>query len=141
MDFDEDDFPEYDHQELMEKMENIVDENRGQYLTYTEDTGPMGAAECMKPPLNLVLCGRHGGWKTSASNALLGERKFGPHVESSECVKRQGEVCGRRVTLVELPALSGKPQEARKKESLESISLCDPEGVHCFVLVLPLEPP
>ncbi|KAI9543787.1 hypothetical protein NQZ68_008835 [Dissostichus eleginoides] len=45
------------------------------------------------------------------------------------------------VTLVELPALSGKPQEARKKESLESISLCDPEGVHCFVLVLPLEPP
>ncbi|XP_033974626.1 GTPase IMAP family member 8-like [Trematomus bernacchii] len=134
MDFDEDDFPEYDHQELMEKMENIVDENRGQFLTYTEDTGPVGAPECTKPPLNLVLCGRHGGWKASASNALLGERKFGPHVESSECVKRQ-------VTLVELPALSGKPQEARKKEALESISLCDPEGVHCFVLVLPLEPP
>ncbi|XP_063754313.1 GTPase IMAP family member 8-like [Eleginops maclovinus] len=141
MKYGENEFPENDHQELMEKIENIVDENRGQYLTYTEDTGPMGVPECAKPPLNLVLCGRHGSWKNTASDALLGERKSGPHVESSECVKKQGKVCGRWVTLVELPALYGKPLNTTKKESLESIVLCEPEGVHCFVLVLPLEPP
>eukprot|EP00064_Thunnus_orientalis_P019013 superscaffoldBa00004585_g19123 len=120
-------------------MENIVSENRGRYLIFTEETDLMVAPECAKSPLNLVLCGRSGAWKKSAANAILGQRKFSPPADS-ECVKHQGEVCGRRVTLVELPGLDGKPQEAANKESLRSISLCDPEGVHAFVLVLPLDP-
>ncbi|XP_070760331.1 GTPase IMAP family member 8-like [Enoplosus armatus] len=135
---DEQDIHEY---ELMNKMEDIVTENGGQYLIFTEGADPMVATECVKPPLNLVLCGKHGAWKTSAATAILGERKFGPPADSSECVKHQGEVCGRQVSLVELPALCGKPQAAVIKESLRCISLCDPEGVHAFVLVLPLDPP
>ncbi|XP_039476301.1 GTPase IMAP family member 8-like isoform X2 [Oreochromis aureus] len=90
-------------------------------------------------PLNLVLFGRFGVGKTSAANAILGERKVGS--ESFECVKNEAEVCGRLVSLVELPALYGKPQEDTKKEAFKSISLCDPEGVHAFILVLPLDPP
>ncbi|KAE8292545.1 GTPase IMAP family member 8 Immune-associated nucleotide-binding protein 9 [Larimichthys crocea] len=94
----------------------------------------------MKPALNLVLCGRRGAGKTSAAKAILGQTEFPSVSNSSECVKHQGEVCGRWVSLVELPALYGKPQEAVMEESLRCISLCDPEGVHAFILVLPVGP-
>ncbi|XP_026176962.1 GTPase IMAP family member 8-like isoform X1 [Mastacembelus armatus] len=130
-----------DIQELMRKMEEMVSENRGGYLTFTEETDPMEAHENSKSPLNLVLCGRHGAWKTSAANAILGQRMFGPVANSPECVKNQAEVCGRWVSVVELPALYGKPQEAAIKESLKCISLSQPGGVHAFILVLPLDPP
>uniref|UniRef100_A0AAX7TSZ2 AIG1-type G domain-containing protein n=2 Tax=Astatotilapia calliptera TaxID=8154 RepID=A0AAX7TSZ2_ASTCA len=94
----------------------------------------------IKPSLNLVLCGRRGAGKTSAAKAILGQTELHSASNSSECVKHQGEVCGRWVSLVELPALYGKPQEAVMEESLRCISLCDPEGVHAFILVLPVAP-
>ncbi|XP_067429544.1 uncharacterized protein [Thunnus thynnus] len=93
----------------------------------------------MRPVLNLVLCGRRGAEKTSAVKAILGQTELHSVSNSSECVKHQGEVCGRRVSLVELPALYGKPQEAVMEESFRCISLCDPEGVHAFILVLPVD--
>ncbi|XP_026176968.1 GTPase IMAP family member 8-like [Mastacembelus armatus] len=128
-------------QELMQKMDEMVSQNRGRYLTFTEEPEPMEAHESSKPPLNLVLCGRHGAWKTSAANAILGRRKFGPVANFPECVKKEEEVCGRWVSVVELPALYGKPQEAANKESLKCISLSQPGNVHAFILVLPLDPP
>ncbi|XP_051807214.1 GTPase IMAP family member 8-like [Acanthochromis polyacanthus] len=121
-----------DHGLLTEKIENIVQENKDTFLTCTEET------RRPKSVLNLVLCGRRGAEKTSAVNAILGQRKFGGPEDSSECVKTQGEVCGRRVSLLELPALYGKPQEAVMEESFRCISLCDPEGIHAFILVLPV---
>ncbi|XP_059193422.1 GTPase IMAP family member 8-like [Centropristis striata] len=96
-------------------------------------------SEHMKPALNMVLCGRRGAGKTSAAKAILGQTEL-HSVSSSECVKHQGEVCGRWVSLVELPALNGKPQEEVMEESFRCISLCDPEGVHAFILVLPVGP-
>ncbi|XP_013126382.2 GTPase IMAP family member 8 [Oreochromis niloticus] len=92
-----------------------------------------------KSVLNLVLCGRRGAGKTSAAKAILGQTELHSVSNSSECVKHQGEVCGRWVSLVELPALYGKPQEAMMEESFRCISLCDPEGVHAFILVLPVD--
>ncbi|XP_078141481.1 GTPase IMAP family member 8-like [Centroberyx gerrardi] len=137
---DKKDLPKNDLQELMGKIENMLSDNRGGYLTCTEGADPMTVSECSHPTLNLVLCGRSGAGKTSAANAILGERKFGPPANSSVCVKHQGEVCRRWVSLVELPALSGKPQDAVMKDSLCCLSLCDPEGVHAFVLVIPVGP-
>ncbi|CAK6981396.1 uncharacterized protein LOC122966675 [Scomber scombrus] len=143
---DKRDFPDGDPQVLMDKMEKIVSDNRGRHLNFNEGDDLM----CNmikehtqpnpepKPSLNLVLCGRFGAEKTSVANAILGERKFG-HSDNSECVKHQGEVCGRQVSLVELPALYGKPQEGAKRESISCISLCDPEGINAFILVLPLD--
>ncbi|XP_047448851.1 restin homolog isoform X2 [Mugil cephalus] len=121
-----------DHNQLMEQIEKIVDGTRGTFLTFTEET--------IKPKLNLVLCGRGGAEKTSAVKAILGQTELHSASNSSECVQNQGEVCGRWVSLVELPALDGKPQEAVMKESLRCISLCDPEGIHAFILVLPVAP-
>ncbi|KAG7232412.1 hypothetical protein INR49_008875, partial [Caranx melampygus] len=130
---------EDDHDQLMEKIENIVQTNRGTFLTFTEETR-RPKSEPMKAALNLVLCGRRGAGKTSAAEAILGQTELHSVSNSSECVQHQGEVCGRQVSLVELPALYGKPQEEVMEESLRCISLCDPEGVHGFILVLPVGP-
>ncbi|XP_042343490.1 uncharacterized protein LOC121943944 [Plectropomus leopardus] len=107
---------ENNHTSLMERIEETANKN-------------------ITPALNLVLCGRTGAGKTSAAKAILGQTELHP-----ESVKHQGEVCGRPVSLVELPALYGKPQEAVMEESFRCVSLCDPEGVHAFILVLPVGP-
>ncbi|XP_023255583.1 GTPase IMAP family member 8-like, partial [Seriola lalandi dorsalis] len=119
------------YESLMTKIEETANEN---------DETPPPASEHMKPALNLVLCGRRGAGKTSAAEAILGQTELHSVSNSSECVKHQGEVRGRQVSLVELPALYGKPQEEVMKESFRCISLCDPEGVHAFILVLPVGP-
>uniref|UniRef100_UPI000D317D2D GTPase IMAP family member 8-like n=1 Tax=Maylandia zebra TaxID=106582 RepID=UPI000D317D2D len=124
---------------LMNKIEAIMHENRRNFLRLTEKTTEP-KSEAVKQTLNLVLCGRRGAGKTSAAKAILGQTELHSASNSSECVKHQGEVCGRWVSLVELPALYGKPQEAVMEESLRCISLCDPEGVHAFILVLPVAP-
>ncbi|XP_041856475.1 uncharacterized protein LOC121649594 [Melanotaenia boesemani] len=124
---------------------NMCDDNYTSLMTKIEET----ANECIKlslmseqkkPSLNLVVFGRRGAEKTSAVKAILGQTELPSASSSSECVKHQGEVCGRWLSLVELPALYGKPQEEVMEESFSCVSLCDPEGVHAFILVLPVGP-
>ncbi|XP_033979528.1 GTPase IMAP family member 8-like isoform X2 [Trematomus bernacchii] len=133
-----------DHSELLTRLGQTAKENNGEHVSCDvfEDAGLMMApkSEHIKPALNLVLCGRKGAGKTSAAEAILGQRELPSVSNSSWCVKHQGEVCGQRVSLVELPALCGTPQEEVMEESFNCISLCDPEGVHAFILVLPVGP-
>ncbi|XP_035254834.1 myb-like protein X [Anguilla anguilla] len=89
--------------------------------------------------LNLVLFGRSGAGKTSAGNAILGQR--GSSVDpssSSVCERREGEVCGRLFIVVEMPALCESPLSASTVSRL-CASLCGP-GVHAFLLVSPAAP-
>ena len=130
---------EENHSSLMQKMMGIVDENKGAFLTFSEET-IRAKSEDIRPALNLVLCGRRGAVKTSAAEAILRQTECPSFSNSSVCVRSQGEVCGRCVSLVELPALCEKPQEEVMKEALRCVSLCDPEGVHAFILVLPVGP-
>ncbi|KAL7391443.1 hypothetical protein ABVT39_009279 [Epinephelus coioides] len=115
---------------------SMSEDNHTSLMERIEET----ANKPIRAALNLVLCGRRGAGKTSAAKAILGQTELHSVSSSSECVKHQGEVCGRWVSLVELPALYGKPQEAVMEESFRCISLCDPEGVHAFILVLPVGP-
>ncbi|XP_065806842.1 uncharacterized protein [Labrus bergylta] len=124
---------------LMQKIKKTLHENKGTFLTVIEDSVTPKSG-LMKTALSLVLCGRRGAGKTSAAEAILGQTDLQSVSSSSECVKHQGEVCGHWVSLVELPALYGKPQEEVMKESFRCISLCDPEGVRAFILVLPVGP-
>ncbi|KAM6937931.1 GTPase IMAP family member 8-like [Xenentodon cancila] len=117
--------------ELMEKIENIVQENKGTFLTFSDH---------VRPVLNLVLCGKRGAGKTSAAKVILGQRDLHSVPNSPVCVKNQGKVCGRWVSLVELPALGGKPLEEVMEQLFQCVSLCDPEGVHAFIMVLPVGP-
>ncbi|XP_070820860.1 GTPase IMAP family member 8-like [Chaetodon trifascialis] len=132
--FDKKDLSESELVELIEKMEKMVFDNRGGHLNCTEGADPMRVSE----PLNLVLCGRSRSRKTSAATAILGERKFGSPSDL-RCVKNEAEVCGRWVSVVELPALYGKPQETVKQDVFSCFSLCDPGGIHAFILVLPVD--
>jgi GTP-binding protein EngB required for normal cell division len=130
-----------DHNELTEKIEKMVEENEWRYLTSNEET----THDTMTPKaqrLNVVLCGRRGAGKTSIANAILGQTESSPKSSSSSvCVKREGEVCGRPVTLIELPALYGThlTQEEVMRETFHCVSLCD-SGVNVFLLVVPLGP-
>ncbi|XP_070690520.1 GTPase IMAP family member 8-like [Pempheris klunzingeri] len=127
---------EDDYRLLMVKIESILLENKESFTE--EATRPKSGH--IKPAVNLVLCGRRAAGKTSAAKTILGQTKFHSVSRSPECVKNQGEVCGHVVSLVELPALYGKPQEAVMEESFRCVSLCDPEGVHAFILVQPVGP-
>ncbi|XP_051987867.1 golgin subfamily A member 6-like protein 22 isoform X7 [Xyrauchen texanus] len=91
-----------------------------------------------KHKLNLVLCGSDADLKTSVSKLIRGiKTSTSGQRSSSECVKREGEVCGRLITLVELPALSQISEEEVMRQSLHCVSLCDP-GVHVFILIIPV---
>uniref|UniRef100_A0A673WJ66 Uncharacterized LOC115170115 n=1 Tax=Salmo trutta TaxID=8032 RepID=A0A673WJ66_SALTR len=130
-----------DHKELIEKIEKMVEENERRYLTSNEET----THDTMTPKaqrLNVVLCGRRGAGKTSTAHVILGQTESSPKSSSSSvCVKREGEVCDRLVTLIELPALYGThlTQEEVMRETFHCVSLCD-SGVHAFLLVVPLGP-
>nr|XP_021325763.1 GTPase IMAP family member 8-like [Danio rerio] len=92
-------------------------------------------AVCVLAKLNVVLCGRDRGLKSSISRLMLDQRDKESEL-SSECVKLDGEVDGRLITLVELPALTLLSQKEEMRQSLRCVSLCDP-GVHVFLFVIP----
>uniref|UniRef100_A0A3Q2EDG1 GTPase IMAP family member 8-like n=2 Tax=Cyprinodon variegatus TaxID=28743 RepID=A0A3Q2EDG1_CYPVA len=127
-----------DHQKLMMKIEDIVKKNKG-FLTITEDTEILKWEQTL-PCVNLVVCGRKGAGKTSAIKGILDQTELSSASKISECVRNQGEVRGRWVSVVELPALYGKAHQEVMEESFRCISLCEPEGVHAFILVVPLGP-
>lgn len=130
--------------ELFTRLGQILKENEniGSEVLEDEDGGlVMGGSGGTESPgakavLNLVLCGRGGAGKTSAAKAILGQTELWSAANSSRCVRSQGEACGRWLSLVELPAMCGRPQEEVMEEVFRSISLCDPAGVHAFILVL-----
>ncbi|RVE68836.1 hypothetical protein OJAV_G00095660 [Oryzias javanicus] len=129
---------EENHELLMKNIEKMMIENKDSFLTFTKETRG-SQCEQIKPDLNLVLCGRRGAEKTSAAKKILGLSEL-QSVSSQQSVRNQAEVSGRWVSVVELPALFEKPQKEVMQESFRSISLCDPEGIHAFILVLPVDP-
>ncbi|XP_067272663.1 GTPase IMAP family member 8-like [Pseudorasbora parva] len=87
--------------------------------------------------LNLALCGSDRGLKSFISNLILNQSKSGSEL-SSECVRRDVDLHGRLISLVELPALinSQLSEEEVMRQSLRCVSLCDP-GVHVFIIIIP----
>lgn len=127
IDLDETDLQDYDPQELMKKMEIIVQRNWGQHLHFS---GKGDALHCPKESLNLVLCGRHTHLNTSLLNTILGETKHASPASLTEYVK-----------MVTLPSLSKKTKKEAQTVALESFSRFVSGVVNAFLLVLPLQPP
>uniref|UniRef100_A0A8C1KMY5 AIG1-type G domain-containing protein n=1 Tax=Cyprinus carpio TaxID=7962 RepID=A0A8C1KMY5_CYPCA len=87
--------------------------------------------------LNLVVCGSNKELKSFISNLIL-KQSEGRSELSSECVRRDVELDGLLISLVELPALFNTQlsEEEVMRQTHRCVSLCHP-GVHAFLLILP----
>ncbi|XP_069054220.1 GTPase IMAP family member 9-like [Lepisosteus oculatus] len=90
--------------------------------------------------IRIVLLGERWSGKSSAGNTILGREEFETEGEPQECEKRQGEVAGRQITVVDTPGwgssfiIRANPQRVRE-EVVRSVSLCPP-GPHALLLVI-----
>ncbi|XP_056222194.1 GTPase IMAP family member 8-like isoform X1 [Seriola aureovittata] len=95
--------------------------------------------------LNVVIVGSQGSHKDLVGNIILGRNAFDAVDATFDCEKGEGEVCERRVTLVQTPGwLRGyqlcDTAELFKTETILSVTLCPP-GLHGFLLVINAELP
>uniref|UniRef100_A0A3B4XJU1 GTPase IMAP family member 8-like n=1 Tax=Seriola lalandi dorsalis TaxID=1841481 RepID=A0A3B4XJU1_SERLL len=95
--------------------------------------------------LNVVIVGSQGSHKDLVGNIILGRNAFDAVDATFDCEKGEGEVCERRVTLVQTPGwLRGyqlcDTAELLKTETIFSVTLCPP-GLHGFLLVINAELP
>ncbi|KAI1884206.1 hypothetical protein AGOR_G00224040 [Albula goreensis] len=88
----------------------------------------------------IVLLGSRWSGKSSAGDTILGREEFESGIRTAQCVKRQGEVTGRQVTVVDTPGWWNsycvkKTAELEKQEIMRSVSLCSP-GPYALILVI-----
>ncbi|KAL0967178.1 hypothetical protein UPYG_G00248760 [Umbra pygmaea] len=92
--------------------------------------------------LRIVLLGYRYAGKSSSGNTILGREEFDLRT-AVQCVKRQREVAGRQVTVVDTPGWFRNysvewTTELVKQEIMLSVSLCPP-GPHTLLLVIRLK--
>ncbi|XP_016146093.1 GTPase IMAP family member 8-like [Sinocyclocheilus grahami] len=104
----------------------------------TKTASDGGDSEGVK--LNLVVCGSNRELKSFTSNLILKQSESRSEL-SSECVRRDVELDGRLISLLELPALFNTqlPEEDVMHQTHRCVSLCHP-GVHAFILIIPDAP-
>src|SRR4029434_6198818 len=90
--------------------------------------------------LRIVLLGYRTAGKSSSGNTILGREEFDTVGSTAQCVKREGQVAGRQVTVVKAPGWWKDYQleitpELTKNEIELSVSLCPP-GPHALLLVI-----
>ncbi|XP_029383686.1 GTPase IMAP family member 7-like [Echeneis naucrates] len=95
--------------------------------------------------LNAVIVGAKCSYKYLIGNIILGRKAFNEVDTTFHCERGEGEVCDRRVTLVNTPGwLRGYPlcdtAELFKTETTLSVTLCPPR-LHAFLLVINAELP
>lgn len=97
------------------------------------------AAPNLLPEIRLVMLGWRWPGKSLTGNTIIGREEFRLERAAEFCVKRQAEVQGQQVTVVDTPgwfSAQDTPQ-AYKKELVRGASLCPP-GPHAFLLVIPV---
>ncbi|XP_053341163.1 GTPase IMAP family member 8-like [Clarias gariepinus] len=89
--------------------------------------------------VRIVLLGGRTTGKSTAGNTILGKEDFDLR-GSAQCVKRQGEVSGRKITVVEAPGWQRNKaiKQVLRQEIVLSVSMCPP-GPHAVLLVMRLD--
>uniref|UniRef100_W5LWJ5 AIG1-type G domain-containing protein n=1 Tax=Lepisosteus oculatus TaxID=7918 RepID=W5LWJ5_LEPOC len=113
----------------------------GQRRSPGETPSPEIPAAPRLSKLSIVLLGCEKAGKSSAGNTILGREEFDTEGVTEECERRQGEVAGRQITVVDTPGWHlnniKSTTEWVKQETVYSVSLCPP-GPHALLLVIPL---
>ncbi|KAJ8419176.1 hypothetical protein AAFF_G00006750 [Aldrovandia affinis] len=91
------------------------------------------------PELRIVLLGWRWPGKSLTGNTILGREDFRLERAAEFCVKRETEVSGRKVMVVDTPGwFSAQTTPAvYQKEMVRGASMCPP-GPHAFLLVIPV---
>lgn len=91
------------------------------------------------PELRLVMLGWRWPGKSETGNTILGREEFRLERAAEFCVKRQAEVEGRQVTVVDTPGWfsAQTTPPSYQQEMVKGASMCNP-GPHAFLLVIPV---
>ncbi|XP_054479023.1 GTPase IMAP family member 4 isoform X2 [Anoplopoma fimbria] len=91
------------------------------------------------PEVRLVVLGWRWPGKSLTGNSILGREEFHLERAAEFCVKRETEVLGRQVTVVDTPGWFSAQDTppSYKQELVRGASLCPP-GPHVFLLVIPV---
>lgn len=97
------------------------------------------AAEKHLPELRLVLLGWRWPGKSLTGNTILGREEFRLERAAEFCVKREANVCGRQVTVVDTPGWfnTQNTPSVYQQEMMRGLTLCPP-GPHALLLVIPV---
>ncbi|XP_056608323.1 interferon-induced very large GTPase 1-like isoform X2 [Triplophysa dalaica] len=126
--------------DLRKTLENIVHMNSGGHLMCEDKSLTMMqlTEESDVVKLNVVLCGSDRRLKSFISKLMLNESSRRSELRSDCVMKREMEVCGRLINLLELPDLfnTSLSDDEVMRQTLCCLSLCHP-GVHVFLLIIP----
>lgn len=111
----------------------------------TEETNKDPTAAAAAAPVaplaevRLVVLGWRWPGKSLTGNTILGREEFRLERAAEFCVKRQTEVKGRRVAVVDTPGWFSAQDTppSYKQELAKGVTLCPP-GPHAFLLVIPV---
>ncbi|KAF1373114.1 hypothetical protein PFLUV_G00256960 [Perca fluviatilis] len=97
------------------------------------------AAANRLPEVRLVVLGWRWPGKSLTGNTIIGREEFRLERAAEFCVKRQTEVLGRQVIVVDTPGWFSAQDTppSYKQELVRGASLCPP-GPHVFLLVIPV---
>ncbi|XP_026091302.1 trichohyalin-like [Carassius auratus] len=121
------------------------EEKKDSDLKESTKTACDGRVTTGKTKLNIVLCGNNSTLKNSVSRIFRGtiNKPMNKLLHQKEmrnvCVKKEGKIHGRLISVIKLPVLTRLSEEEVMRETQSCVSLCDP-GVHHFILVTPVTP-
>ncbi|XP_059409033.1 GTPase IMAP family member 8-like [Carassius carassius] len=131
--------------ELLEKIEKLVEKNRGRH--YTDEMFQEAQEKIcdrakfwfQKP--RIVLLGKTGSGKTSAVKTIMGqessERRNLTNTET--CEQQEAHVDGKSMTIIDTPGLSDVSDEKMKKDEIKKFVIMSNPGPHAFLLVIKLD--